>query len=361
MGKIKRHLVEYGAQEWHEFRNRGVGGSEIHHVITPRANEFSCAAKLFYEKLGEITPFREDNEAMYHGRNLEAYVKECWTRYNHDYPEGYIFNQDKLRAFRNVNGFVTNSDYPYLFYSPDGLITKDSTNHFTKQPIGSNGILEVKTPAKQYIKKFENEIDPSWIYQIHQGMMIMETDYSELVLFIDRRNLVVIPIQRNEKIVQRIVECSTAFWEDVLVARKAIVARDQAFEAHDEIEYYNQQAIIDMLEPDPDESDTYKEFLSERHKKEDEVAMGGQSEFQLAYKASTITALKKALEQREKLCKNTLAKFCVDNSVDKIDLGDQGNIQYDMRGRATSKSIYIYLKEKQDKEVIEEMVNELEI
>lgn len=260
---IKTIEIPYGTPEWHEFRKSGIGGSE-QSILHGFQDKYSSPAKLFNLKIGRIAHDSYDNEAMAWGRWLESTILDRWQYY--DGENNYLDNHrdgNIIRRYRITDGFAVNDKYPWLFYSEDGHF-EDGFSLSTGETI-KKGLLECKTITTMSANRWEYGIPPGYIFQVHQGMLVHELDYAEIVVLKDGRFLSVYPIDRVDSICDTILKTSKAFWYDRVLPAK---------EAYSEY-LYNERAgrteraaeamyLIDNLEPMPDGSDGHKDFENER-------------------------------------------------------------------------------------------------
>jgi len=65
------HEIKEHTQEWHEFRMNGIGGSEVGSIL--KLSDYLSSAELYNMKIGEISSRKPQNQAMFHGTNLEDY------------------------------------------------------------------------------------------------------------------------------------------------------------------------------------------------------------------------------------------------------------------------------------------------
>lgn len=116
--KITIHTFEQRSEAWEKIRVGKTGGSEVIGLTTPARQK-----TLIWKKLAEqLTGEQEEvfvTEAMQHGISNEPIVIALY----------------EAEAFSEVGqvGYVTNSDYPLLGLSPDGLV-------------GDLGAIEIKCP-----------------------------------------------------------------------------------------------------------------------------------------------------------------------------------------------------------------------
>ena len=81
------HEIKEHTQEWHEFRMNGIGGSEVGSIL--KLSDYLSSAELYNMKIGEISSRKPQNQAMFHGTNLEDYIRTIWQYWDGS-KEGYV-------------------------------------------------------------------------------------------------------------------------------------------------------------------------------------------------------------------------------------------------------------------------------
>ena len=238
--------IEHHSDEWHEFRKRGIGGSECGTVLG--INRYDTAVRLFHEKIGSIEPRRDDNQRMFWGRELEAKIAEMWAYYDGT-EDGYLENKKNdtiVRKCRSVNGYVVNPDYPWLFASVDRLINiEGGFNLITGEPLEKEAILECKNMGYWMSKMWEDGIPIYHLAQVHQYMAILDAEYAEIIMLVDGGRLEVEKIQRDDQLMEQILRITKGFWYNrVVPAQEAINKRNLADAAGNIMESEKYEAQI---------------------------------------------------------------------------------------------------------------------
>lgn len=297
-------------QDWLDYRQTGVGASEVGTVLG--LNPYQSSVELFYKKIG-FTPIVDiDNSAMFWGRELEAQVCDKWQYWAGD-EESMIenFKAEKLiRKCQRVNAYIRNPKFPWLFVSLDRKILA-STNG------GEEAALEAKTISGYTSNMWESGIPPQYVVQLQTQLLVCEFNSGEMALLKDGRNMSVIPFVRHEEIINGIIQRTEAFWQRC-VKGKELMAEYRKFELASDIAGMEQtMASIGTLEPEPDGSEAYENFLSSRFKGGKEQRDGTVEEFKLAKEHNAIKEQISTLEEiaREKTnrLKASIGDFdCVD-------------------------------------------------
>jgi putative phage-type endonuclease len=356
--------IPYGTDEWYKFRQeRGIGGSECGTVLG--INKYDTSIRLYHEKIGTIEPRKDDNERMFFGRINEDTIAKVWQYYDGT-KDGYIENykNDKIiRKCRNVNGYIVNPKYPWLFISVDRLINIDGGfNLITGEPLTTEGVLECKAMGYWSSKMWENGMPDSYLAQIHQYMAVMETDYAEIAMLVDGGDFRVEKVQRDDLLTERILSITKRFWYDrVLPAREALKKRDLADAEGNIEESEKNDTVIQYCEPDPDYSEAYNDFMEEKFVKERETITGTVELFQLARQDNFLRSLKTKIDKERTRIKNVFVKFLSDNSSEGVDFGNLGYVNWSLKKGSKNRVYNNKTKEKPSENYIDQEYEKLDL
>lgn len=308
---------------WLNYRNSGIGASEVGTILG--LNPWKSSIELFYQKIGEIPQMLKENMAMFMGNRLESFVADMWEYYDKD-EQSVInnFNEGKkIRHCQEVKGYIVNSDYPHLFFSPDRIITKEGTKLVKRGKIyleEAEGVLEIKTISGFASKQWEGGIPPSYIVQLTTYLMGLNLQYGEIAFLEDGRNLKVFPIEKQDFLVEKIISATTEFWERVTMARADME------NAH-------------LYAPEPDGTESYQKFLNLKYAvSEDKIVKGDSESLLLAKRHKQLSEEIKELEGDQRLCSAFLKAKLQESEV--LDFGEAGKITWktDSRGVRTFKN-----------------------
>lgn len=237
-------------QEWLNFRNRGLGASEIGTLMG--VNSWKSPAELYYQKIGVIPQKQIENMPMFMGTILEQTVADIFEYWENDeatmienYRKGL-----KMRHLYEPTGYIINPSFPHLFFSPDRLIvSKDIRIRNSSINLENvDAIAEIKTISGWSSKQWEGGIPPSYYLQLQTYMMGLGVANGYLVVLEDGRNFKVHPYEADEEIISSIINITEEFWKRVLLGREAVANGGD----------YDQYA------PPPDGTEAYAEYLNER-------------------------------------------------------------------------------------------------
>ena len=352
-------VVEH-SQEWHAYRTGGIGGSDMGTLMG--LNKWKSSIQLFHEKVGTYKPLNIQNEAMFHGTHLEDYVANLW-RYWDGEREGYLKHygrEEKIRDCRRVNGYIVNEKYPWLFASVDRLMRKNSHSLITGETLGFEAVLECKTISSWTLKQWEDGIPPAYIAQITQYMIVLEIIYGEFAILKDGRNFEVFPVEYSKDFGEALIDQSHDFWYNRIVPAKEYYLQQQHLELNGDINGAQEmEAMIVELEPLPDGSEAYRNFLAEKEMVEPEEVKGEKKHYEKAKEIKMLQAMKKKLEELETKRKSELMRDMLEFGADNLTF--EGKERLDLKPRkGSSKLVFNNRIKGPDVEEVEEAIKELQ-
>jgi putative phage-type endonuclease len=316
---------EMSYQEWLQYRKSGIGASEVGSILG--LSSYTSSIEIFYEKINPIAVPKVENIYMFMGKELESFVAKMWE-YWEGSEESMIENfraNKKVRECHELKAYVVNSDYPHLFVSLDRVIVSTSE----RRPI-----LEIKTISGYESNKWEGGVPPSYIMQIQQQMGVYKSLEAEKALFKDGRRLEVLPFEFNPGIFETIVTRTTEFWNNVLLGREIYAAIQEAELSFNlrRVEWLT--AELQQLEPSPDGSEAYQDYLKERYKiaKPGEIS-GTQEHFEAAVREKDFKSRIKELTEYQRKEQNFLCRELADMQV--MTFGENGIVSWktDVNGK----------------------------
>jgi putative phage-type endonuclease len=355
--------IPYGTAEWFDYRTTGIGGSEMSTVLG--LNKYDTVTRTYYEKIKAIEPRHFDNSKMFFGRYMEDKIADLWKFFDGT-SEGFIENYKNnkiIRDCRNVNGFVVNPTYPWMFASLDRVMNKKGgINLITGEPLKTEAVLEVKTLSYWSSQMWSDGIPVSYLIQIHVYMIILETDYAEIAILKDGNEFIVEKYQRDDDLCKKIIDISKAFWQKLVVPAKEYQAKKvEAEKAGNISEVERWSARIQELEPEPDHSEAYTEFMSERFLKERQGVEGTMRLYDLAKQDKVLTGIKGLIDDERTGIKNTFVKELTLNGAEMVDFGRLGSVDWSERKGAKSRTFNNRIKEKPSEEQLLEEFKKLNL
>lgn len=292
-------------QEWLNFRESGLGASEIGTLMG--VNSWKSPAELYYQKIGLIPQKQIENMPMFMGTILEQTVADIFE-YWEGSEETMIQNHSKgvkIRQLYEPVGYIVNPNFPHLFFSPDRLqINKEiriRNGHINIENV--EAIVEIKTISGWSSKQWEGGIPPSYYLQLQTYMMGLGVEKGYLVALEDGRNFKVHEYDIDEEIISSIISITENFWERVKLGREAIANGED----------------YDQFAPPPDGTEAYSEYLNERFANPEDKTIASTTEVDDHIKSylelnSEITTLEEEKRHHSNMIKNYMGNYSIINS-----------------------------------------------
>jgi predicted phage-related endonuclease len=305
---------------WLDQRQYGIGGSDIGSILG--LDRFKPALKLFHQKIGLWNTDESDNIAAYAGRISEEHIyNHYWKYWNPD-----LMEQDAIREMmdnakdnivvrkaKRVNAIITNPEYPWLRANIDYEINKWSKR--------DNGILELKTGNSKYWSQYEAELPTPYIFQVQMYMLVTGYEYAEIFGLLDGRFPKMFHFERNETLVNTIIEETKKFW-DAVGRGKEIMAMD--------IPLQEKIARVGEIDPEVDAEDSSEQYLKDFHKSIDATnSVASTDEIEdLRVSYIDLQAKLSEMDKEKKLISNQIRKEMIEGGLIEIVLEDGKSIKY---------------------------------
>lgn len=264
-----RLIEKANIQEWHNYRNTGLGASEVPTLLG--YNQYQSCLELFHRKVGIINkPYI--NRKMLRGKATEQFTSECFMAWD-GIEDNHAMNMEAKKYLRQCEKFsqyayIANDDVPHLFVSPDRKIINS---------LRGLGTLEIKDTVSQYLNSYIDRISIPHIIQTKTQMFVGEFRWGVLAYIIDGANEykeheyyrdgIIFDDKKNEKIITEDDLKSEVylFWKKVLLARELIQKIKKAKYEFNNLDANKYQALLDELEPEPDSTLAYEAYLKESY------------------------------------------------------------------------------------------------
>lgn len=314
-------------EEWLEFRQLGMGGSDMGTMLG--VNKRQSPTELFYQKCGLGMSSDEVNNAMFWGTQLEDVILDK-AQYLNLEDQTYIpafLEKRKLRTISKFRYMVQNEKYPWLIGNLDGLINYNGRHKIADK------IAEAKAISRQSAEMWET-IPIYHLFQLQAYITICEPilreQSSNIYYLEDGRELSGWEIPIVADLRDHMIEESYKFWQLVLKGRE-IVANEPDMDKR--LQYMTE------YEPALVGTEAYYEFLSKVYQLKSKFIQikGTKKDLSLATKYKALGAKSKMYKERQQLQKNIIMKRLNDSAANIIDLPDGGKISF-------NKKLYINIK-----------------
>ena len=179
-------MIEQDTEEWHLWRSKGIGSSDIGSIMG--LNKYKSLRKLWLEKTGQSEDSFEDNEYTRYGKHKEKYALA-----EYEWQFG-VSGEPKL--------FV-HSKYDFARASFDSFIN-------AKPPYG----IEVKSPynPKNILPASQGKIDKKYYAQLQWLMFVSGTSMIKYVVFNGAHKIYVKDVLEDRGYQRRMIRYASWFW-----------------------------------------------------------------------------------------------------------------------------------------------------
>ena len=183
--------------QWLSIRQNSIGGSEI--SAAAGLNRFKTQFELFVEKTGPVKHIQE-TEPMHWGNILEPVIREEFSR-----RTGWEVEKPDY--------VLASTATPFMTANLDGLIHFDDDSY---------GVLEIKTANAFAASDWSDGGCPVEYYmQIQYYLYVTGLTKGYLAALIGGNDYRMIPVERDEATISKMVELATYFWNNYVRKHQA--------------------------------------------------------------------------------------------------------------------------------------------
>ncbi|MFE5290444.1 YqaJ viral recombinase family protein [Nocardia sp. NPDC056611] len=180
----------HGSPEWLEARLAGIGSSEVSALFG--LVDWDSAWTVWLRKTRRVPAGADlDTETMFWGRALEPIIRRVAC--------------ERLGLTVETPGTLQSVIRPYMLYSPDGLMS-------------DGGLLECKNTAWFMAGRWTGQIPDHAELQLHHGMYVTGATHAYAVGLIGGNRLEVVRVDRNERLINLVVDRCNEFWRGHVLA-----------------------------------------------------------------------------------------------------------------------------------------------
>ena len=190
MSNILVDTKELDYQSWLEYRNMGIGGSDV--SIICGINKFKSCMQLWMEKTRMLPLEPTDSEAAYWGTVLEPVVKKEFS------------TRTGLKV-RDKKVIMQHPKYEFMLANVDGIV-KDKDGMC---------IFEAKTASAYKADHWKNGVPPEYQLQVQHYMFIAGYKKAYVAVLIGGNNFVYYEVARDEGLIQPMIKLEQNFWKHV--------------------------------------------------------------------------------------------------------------------------------------------------
>lgn len=191
--RIVADTSEMSVEDWRELRRIGLGGSDAAGAVG--LSRYASPISVYFSKVSEIADI-EDSEKMEAGRKLEPVIAEWFA----EKTGKHVVRQPYMYQHPEYDWMLANVDF--------GIY-------------GENAGLECKNTSYENDKDWEEGIIPDEHYlQCNHYMAVTGADRWYIVYLVDGWKLRWVVIERDEDLIQTLIEQEKYFWENYVVPKQ---------------------------------------------------------------------------------------------------------------------------------------------
>jgi hypothetical protein len=327
---ITEYKIPVHSKEWYDFRTvgargyeGGIGASESAKVTGLDKQYRPTVHEMFWQKIGLMPVTEVSNIATEYGKVMEPFLRDIWQFWTGNdeaaqvqalqlYQKWKVGSTKPIRTYGVNSAYLVNEKYPWLFASLDAKILAGNPRT-DGVVIDVDAPLECKTIGFWAASQWEQRIPPKYANQVYQQMIVTGSKYGELIAM-EQSSIRLYEFHENLNFQQYLIQKTYEFWQKVLKGRELCAQMHE----HDEKGREQIMGEIQALEPEPDESEAYREFETERMKLKYEYALGGVTDYRRATVYKKLTSVIKALEAERSLLYNQLLRKMSEQDTNKI-------------------------------------------
>lgn len=179
-------------EEWLEWRNRGIGGSDVATICG--LNKYKSALELWMEKRG-YKEKEEAGESAYWGTVMEPIIRE------------EFINRSGLQV-DTISLMLKHPEYDFMLANVDGIVTDQE---------GKKCIFEAKTASAYKLDQWkDDEIPEGYMLQIQHYMAVTGYERTYIAVLIGGNTFKYKVIDKDEELISMIIEIEKKFWNCVI-------------------------------------------------------------------------------------------------------------------------------------------------
>lgn len=178
-------------EEWLEWRNTGIGGSDV--ATLCGLNKYKSKVELWLEKTGQIKP-KESGEAAYWGTIMEPIIRKEFSLRTH-------------LNVRLVPSMLKHPTYSFMHANLDGIVD---------DPVYGECIFEAKASSVYRLDEWEESIPEGYILQVQHYMAVTGFERAYVAVLIGGNQFKYKMIERDDELIEMIIKLEEHFWNCVI-------------------------------------------------------------------------------------------------------------------------------------------------
>lgn len=187
--------LEMDREQWLKERRKGIGGSDTPVIVLGNDHPFTTPRELWESKLGMSGGEDKPTPAMRRGTVLEPVVAD-------------LYREATGRKLRRVNAVLQHPDHDWMLGNVDREIV-------AARPDDGPGVLEIKCPGLRTFSQCRREGIPDYYQlQMQHYLAVTGRKWGAFAVFsAERWDLLHFDVERDDELIDLIVERDAAFWE----------------------------------------------------------------------------------------------------------------------------------------------------
>lgn len=195
--------------EWLNARRAGIGGSDIGAIMG--LSKWKSPVDVWLDKTGRIEPDLEMSEPAYFGIELESFVATEYSKRSGN-------------KVQRVNQAMKHPDHSWMLANIDRAVVADGSRARLDKDgklTGVKGLLECKTASAYLEREWSDENAPlAYVAQCQWYMAVTGAEWCDLAVLIGGQKYVCHRIDREERLIDAIVDAGYQFWFNNVIADK---------------------------------------------------------------------------------------------------------------------------------------------
>jgi len=204
--------------DWLRYRQKGIGGSDIASVCG--INQWKSPLALWHEKTEKIEDDEKENLPAELGTFLEPFMKgkfEKWLVKESGQKNPTVASVPYILQHKTNPIAIANVDGAFIRHRPEGWHSPDPEDLYD-----GTCLTEYKTTSEFFYKQWENDNLPDNYYmQTQWYLYVTGLDFCYLSFLIGNRKFAVLVIERNEEVIDEMVEKADYFWNTFVIHKIA--------------------------------------------------------------------------------------------------------------------------------------------
>lgn len=186
-------ICEPDTPEWLEKRQSGIGASDAAAVVG--LSPWSTPLEIFLRKTGQLAE-KPETDAMRMGHLLEPVI---WTRFA---------ELTAIPVVKRPVGLIRHRTHEFMLATPDALLEPDEGLQ-----VGESKSTTWRRAAE--LGDAPEDVPMDWLIQVQQQLAVTELEVGRVAVLLDGRTLINFRIERNQNLIDSLIEAETEFWERV--------------------------------------------------------------------------------------------------------------------------------------------------